>query len=110
MLQLSDILGQFFESISFQRSEETDKGWVNTPIEMKDVKASILPKSEDDKTPPVYYNMWVNASASIDKIDAIHSELVTKGVTIASSSNSIFQKTDENKNTTSYRFLLVSSN
>ena len=42
MIHVNEILGKFFPTISYQKSEQDGEGWINTPVEMKDVKASIL--------------------------------------------------------------------
>ena len=109
MLHISEVLGKFFSSISYQKSEQDGDEWVNTPIEMKDVKASVLPESEDDNTPPVFYNMWINASASASDVEKAHESLTSKGLTISSGSKSIYEKKDRDGNTTGYRFLIVSN-
>ena len=109
MIHVNEILGKFFPTISYQKSEQDGEGWINTPIEMKDVKASILPESEDDNTPPVFYNMWVNASASADTVEKAQSALETKGLTVSSGQKSIYEKKDRDGNVTGYRLLIVSN-
>ena len=109
MLHINEILGKFFPTISYQRSEQDGDDWINTPIEMKDVQASVLPESEDDNTPPVFYNMWVNASASADAVEKAQSALETKGLTISSGQKSICEKKDRDGNITGFRFLIVSN-
>ena len=109
MIHVNEILGKFFPTISYQKSEQDGEGWINTPVEMKDVKASILPESEDDNTPPVFYNMWVNASASADTVEKAQESLDTKGLTISSGSKSTYEKKDKSGNVTGYRFLIVTN-
>ena len=109
MLHISEVLGKFFSTISYQKSEKDGDEWVNTPIEMKDVKASVLPESEEDDTPPVFYNMWINASASANDVEKANESLMSKGLTISSGKKSIYEKKDSDGNITGYRFLIVSN-
>ena len=109
MLHISEIMGKFFSTISYQKSEQDGDEWINTPNEMKDVKASVLPQSEDDDTPPVFYNMWVNASATANDVEKAQESLETKGLTISSGSKSTYEKKDNSGNVTGYRFLIVSN-
>ena len=110
MLHISEVMGVFFSAISFQKSEMDKDEWVNTPIEMKDVRASVLPQSEEDNTPPVFYNMWINANASVNDIEKAQETLETKGLTISSGKKSTYEKKDKEGNITGYRFLIVANN
>lgn len=109
MLHVSEVLGKFYSTISYQKSEQDGDEWINTSIEMKDVKASVLPQSEDDSTPPVFYNMWINANASADTVEKAQSALETKGLTVSSGDKSIYKKKDSDGNITGLRFLIVSN-
>ena len=67
------------------------------------------PPPVDDDTPPVFYNMWVNASASANDVEKAQESLETKGLTISSGSKSTYEKKDNSGNVTGYRFLIVSN-
>ena len=109
MLKLSDVLKKVVKGINFQRSERVNGEWVNETIDIHAVKATILPKDENDLTPPVYYNMWVKSFTTDDELDKALDYLTSKSLTILTSDSSTYTHKDDDGNESSFRFMVVSS-
>jgi len=108
-MYLKDILSKVREGINFQRSEQVDGEWSNENIDASKVKPSVLPQDENDKTPSVFYNMWVQTYTTEEEFDRVKSYLDSKGLTIMTSKSSVTTARDENGAEVSNRFMIVAS-
>ena len=102
------ILRNLREGISFQRSEQVDGEWINTTIAPSLVEASVLPKDENDQTPSVFYNMWVQVYSSEEEFDLAKSHLHRQGLEILTTNNSIYTHMVDGEEVAN-RFMIVES-
>ena len=108
MLKLNDIISKIRTGIQFQRSEVVDDQWTNETVPMNQVQATILPQSENDPAPSVFYNMWVQTHTSDEEFDNTIAYLKSKHLTIITSGKSIFTHKEDGEEV-SNRFMVVSS-
>ena len=106
-MKLKDILSKIREGINFQRSEIVDGEWVNQNIAMNQIKASVLPENENDTTPSVFYNMWVQTYTSEEEFDRVKSYLDSKGLFILTTKSSTLTHRDDEGNESANRFMIV---
>ena len=107
---IKDVLAVFArKAISFQRSEQVAGEWINTNVDLDAVEASVLPKDENDQTPSVFYNMWIQSHASNEEMDQVKTYLSAKNLEILDSAKSIYTHTDKNGVDSAYRFMIVGS-
>ena len=107
---VKDVLAKFARSaISFQRSEQVDSEWINTNVALNAVEASVLPKDENDQTPSIFYNMWIQSHASDEEMDQVKTYLSAKNLEVLESAKSIYTHTDKNGVDSAYRFMIVGS-
>ena len=108
MLKLSDIISKIRTGIQFQRSEVVDGQWTNETIPMNQTQATILPQSENDPAPSVFYNVWVQTYTSDEEFENMRAYLKSKHLTILTSGKSVFTHKEDGEEV-SNRFMVVSS-
>ena len=108
MLKLSDIISKIRKGIQFQRSEVVDGQWINETIPMNQIQATILPQSENDPAPSVFYNVWVQTYTSDEEFENMRAYLKSKHLTILTSGKSVFTHKEDGEEV-SNRFMVVSS-
>ena len=108
MLKLNDIISKIRTGVQFQRSEVVDDQWINETVPMNQVKATMLPQSENDPAPSVFYNMWVQTHTSDEEFENTIEYLKSKHLTIITSGKSIFTHKEDGEEV-SNRFMVVSS-
>ena len=108
MLKLNDIISKIRTGIQFQRSEVVDEQWTNETVSMSEVQATVLPQSENDPAPSVFYNMWVQTHTSDEEFENTMNYLKSKHLTIITSGKSIFTHKEDGEEV-SNRFMVVSS-
>jgi len=108
MLKLNDIISKIRTGVQFQRSEVVDDQWINETVPMNQVQATMLPQSENDPAPSVFYNMWVQTHTSDEEFENTIEYLKSKHLTIITSGKSIFTHKEDGEEV-SNRFMVVSS-
>ena len=108
MLKLSDIISKIRSGVQFQRSEVVDEQWTNETIPMNQVQATMLPQSENDPAPSVFYNVWIQTHTSDEEFENTIAYLKSKHLTIITSGKSIFTHKADGEEV-SNRFMVVSS-
>jgi len=106
MLKLKDIISKIRTGIQFQRSEVVDEQWTNETVSMSEVQATVLPQSENDPAPSVFYNMWVQTHTSDEEFDNTIAYLKTRNLEIITSGNSVYTHKEDGEEV-SNRFMVV---
>ena len=108
MLKLKDIISKIRTGIQFQRSEVVDEQWTNETIPMNQVQATMLPQSENDPAPAVFYNVWIQTYTSDEEFNNMRAYLSSKHLDIITSGKSVFTHKEDGEEV-SNRFMVVSS-
>ena len=108
MLKLKDIISKIRTGIQFQRSEVVDEQWTNETIPMNQVQATMLPQSENDPAPSVFYNVWIQTYTSDEEFNNMRAYLSSKHLDIITSGKSVFTHKEDGEEV-SNRFMVVSS-
>ena len=106
MLKLKDIISKIRTGIQFQRSEVVDGEWVNETVLLNQVQGTMLPQSENDPAPSVFYNMWVQTHTTDEEFDNTIAYLKTRNLEIITSGNSVYTHKEDGEEV-SNRFMVV---
>lgn len=106
MLKLKDIISKIRTGIQFQRSEVVNGEWVNETVLMNQVQGTMLPQSENDPAPSVFYNMWVQTHTTDEEFDNTIAYLATRNLEIITSGNSVYTHKEDGEEV-SNRFMVV---
>jgi len=106
MLKLKDIISKIRTGIQFQRSEVVNDEWVNETVLLNQVQGTMLPQSENDPAPSVFYNMWVQTHTTDEEFDNTIAYLKTRNLEIITSGNSVYTHKEDGEEV-SNRFMVV---
>ena len=106
MLKLKDIISKIRTGIQFQRSEVVNDEWVNETVSLNQVQGTMLPQSENDPAPSVFYNMWVQTHTTDEEFDNTIAYLKTRNLEIITSGNSVYTHKEDGEEV-SNRFMVV---